>query len=445
MSPEEQLACPETPIRAVDPRGPAGGGHASKNRSHRALESGTERADGRPRPNGEAAFASAERPASTDARWTTRVVKSETDFRDLADAWSALLSEAVDANVMMSHEWLYAWWSSYRPRAELAIVVAVCRDRIRGIAPLMIETVARAGISARVLRFIGDGTGETDHINVLVPSAEREVVMRVLLDGIEALRWDVARLNQIPQESPNTRDLVGWVERNGYHFSISSSPCPLRRLPATYEELLSALPSRLRTSLRSSRRKLEQTHAVEFGMHERQQELPDALQALFDNHESRWRGKGQAGAFANVCRRTFYTTLTPLLLERGWLRFFYLKLDGRTVAQQYCFALDGTVMLLQEGFDFSRAQDNVGNVLRSFVFEHLIRSGADSYDFLAGSSRHKQSWSDSSANDLCVHFSRPSWRGRIFFGLPNAVERLKDRLRPWKDRALGRHPDAHGR
>jgi len=446
MSPEEQLACPELRTRAADPPQPAGGGHASKYRSHRAPESGSDRADDQPRSLAEVPTASGDgRRVGAYAQWTTRVVRSGADFRDLAETWSALLDVAVDANVMMSHEWLYAWWSSYRPRAELAIVVAKHGDRVRGIAPLMIETVSHSGLRARVLRFIGDGTGETDHMNLLVPAAERESVVRVLLDGIDALPWDVARLNQIPSDSPNARDLLGWIERKGFPSSISFSPCPLRRLPGSYEQLLATLPSRLRTSLRASRRKLLQKHALEFGLHEQQEELADALQALFANHESRWRGKGQAGAFANVHRRAFYETLTPRLLDRGWLRFFYLKLDGRTVAQQYCFALDGTVMLLQEGFDFSRAQDNVGNVLRSLVFEHLIATGAACYDFLAGSSRHKQSWSDESANDLRVHFSRRAWRGWIFFRLPNFTSRLKDRLRPWRDRALRRPADSDGR
>ena len=97
-----------------------------------------------------------------------------------------------------------------------------------------------------------------------------------------------------------------------------------------------------------------------------------------------------------------YERLTPALLGRGWLRFFYLKLDDRIVAQQYCFSLDGTVMLLQEGFDFKRAGDNVGNVLRARVFQHLIESGAACYDFLAGTSRHKQNWSDGTLTDLRI-------------------------------------------
>ena len=379
-----------------------------------------------------------------EVRWTTRVIRSTAEFEDAREAWSALLAESVDANVFMSHEWLFAWWTAYQPDAELAIVVVEYGGRVRGIAPMMIQTVARGGVRARWLRFIGDGTGETDHINLLAPATGRAQVLQALLREVAAMDWDVAEFNQLPEASANTEDLLRWIDGSGLKCTVSSSPCPIRLLPGSHEALLSSLPSRLRTSLRSSTRKLREAHSLEFGRHQDAEELDSALRTFFENHESRWQGKGKPGAFSNPRRQRFYEQLTPRLLERGWLRFFFLKLDGRPVAQQYCFALDGTVMLLQEGFDFSRAQDNVGNVLRSMVFEHLIQSGAVCYDFLAGSSRHKQSWSDGTVDDLQIRCARRSLRGWLFFSVPLLIDRFKDRLRPWRDRLFANRAKSVG-
>ena len=442
MNPEEQLAWPKqriSDLRDAESHAPAGGARTSKKRSPGAVEPQT----GHGAPAEETAVRSDHQRRTTqvltqyvpqEPRWATRVIRTTADFADTREAWSALLAEAVDANVFMSHEWLFAWWTAYQPDAELAIVVVEDGGRVRGIAPLMIQTVARGGIRARWLRFIGDGTGETDHINLLTPVSGRAQVLQALLRAIAAIDWDVAEFNQLPEASANTQDLLRWIEGSGLQCTVSSSPCPIRRLPASHEALLSSLPSRLRTSLRSSTRKLREGHSLEFGRHQDPEELDGALRTFFENHESRWQGKGKPGAFSNPRRQRFYEQLTPRLLERGWLRFFFLKLDGRPVAQQYCFALDGTVMLLQEGFDFSRAQDNVGNVLRSLVFEHLIQSGAVCYDFLAGSSRHKQSWSDGTVNDLQIRCARGSLRGWLFFSVPLLIDRFKDRLRPWRDR-----------
>jgi CelD/BcsL family acetyltransferase involved in cellulose biosynthesis len=368
------------------------------------------------------------------ATWTTRVVRATATFEALEPRWTHLLGECIEPSVFLSHDWLYAWWTAYRPAAELAIVLVEDRGELRGVAPLMIETRRRAGLSVRVLRFIGDGTGETDHMHFLVARAARDEVLPRLLDAIAALDWDVAEFNQMPEAAATTAALLAWIDARRLDRHVERVPCPVRHLPAAKDAVLAALPARLRTSIRSSRRKLQQRHVVEFGRHDRPEEVADALEAFFANHASRWQGKGQAGAFAHAARRGFYERVTPRLLARGWLRFFHMKLDGRPVAQQYCFALDGTVMLLQEGFDYAHAADNVGNVLRSLVFEHLVESGAACYDFLAGSSRHKQAWSDATVIDLRIACARRSWRGWLFHGMPCALARAKDRVRPWRDR-----------
>lgn len=162
------------------------------------------------------------------------------------------------------------------------------------------------------------------------------------------------------------------------------------------------------------------------------EELPKALDALYRNHGGRWQAKGQQGVFVSEKKRDFYARLSANLLEAGSLRFYYLKLDGQVVAQQFCFEHADTVMLLQEGFDFDHAKQNVGNALRAMVFEQLIAEGVQVYDFLAGTTRHKQSWSDSAPNDLNIRACRPSLLGRAAFHLPRWADRLKRLVSPGK-------------
>ena len=367
-------------------------------------------------------------------KWTTRVLRGDDEFKALGRQWSSLLGECDGSNVFQSHEWLYTWWITYRPEAELTIVVAERSGKVGGIAPVMLETTRRGGVTVRVLRFVGDGTHETDHMDFLASRTDRRAILQALLEGVSALDWDIAELNQVPEASPNARDLMEWIGKSGLWRFVKISPCPVCQLPANFQGLLSALPSRLRTSIRSSRRKLAQRSVVAFGVCKDEEELSTELAAFFCNHESRWRGKGATGVFADARRREFYARLSPKLLEKGWLRLFFLRLDGRSVAHQYCFTTGDTVMLLQEGFDFSLASENIGNTLRSYVFEHLIDTKVSTYDFLAGASRHKQNWSNGVVNDLCIHCARPSWRGVFFYLVPRLIERARDVLGTLRDR-----------
>ena len=356
--------------------------------------------------------------------YTTRIISTVEEFTALGGVWDELVTSAVDQNTFLTHAWLHSWWSAYQPSASLRIVLAEQRGRLVGIAPMMVQREGGLGRLLRRLRFVGDGTSETDHMNFIVRADDRRNILAALLDAVDDLGWDVAYFSQMPEESANTLQLLEHAARRGWLLDQRKMPCPRRQLPASYDELLRALPSRMRTSIRSARRELEARFKVEFGRYERHEDLPGALETLYLNHAGRWKAKGEQGVFVSDRKRAFYKQLSTCLLDKGALRFFYLALDGRVVAQQYCFEHQETVFLLQEGFDIDFAKQNVGNVLRAMVFESLIADGAKTYDFLAGMSRHKQSWSDSVPNDLNVRAFRPTLIGRLTHGLAHWRSRL---------------------
>lgn len=370
------------------------------------------------------------------------IVADDQQFEALRPQWDDLLARCADANVFLSHEWLHSWWTSYRPLARLRILVLDEGGRCVAIAPMMLCRERRFGLPVRVLRFIGDGTWETDHMSFLLDEERRDAMCRRLFEQIEALPWDVAEFNQMPATSPTTDSLVAFAQSR-WRVDVSTHPCPRIHLPASYSELLAALPSRFRTALRSSRRRLEESHRIEFGLHVEPDGLPAALDTLFENHAGRWHAKGSGGVFVDARRRDFYSVLSGRLLSRGWLRFYHLKVDGRVVAQQYCFGLDRTTMLLQEGFDITLAKENIGNALRGFVLEHLIKEGGGVYDFLAGQSRHKSNWANDNLDDLRIGCTRRTLYGRMIGALADMSERAKRILRPLRDRLHVRLKDVN--
>jgi len=363
-----------------------------------------------------------------------QTVSDTAAFAGLKPQWSRLVERAANASTFLTPEWLLSWWEAYLPPAQLRILAVHQDDELVGVAPLMIVREKRLGVPMRCLRFVGDGSSETDHMDFVLRSDLADPVRAALLDALDPLPWDLAVLSNMPEQSASIPHLRAWARHRGYRVDESTAACPKRSLPDSYETLLASMPSRFRTSVRSTRRKLAEAHRLEFGQHEDPAEFPEALNTLFINHESRWRARGQSGVFVNEKRREFYNRLTPRLHALGALRFFFLRLDDRIVAQEYCFAHDGIVYLLQEGFDFDLARQNVGNALRSLVFEHLIAHRYRAYDFLAGVSRHKLNWADSSPNDVTLTMGRRTARGWLGFQGPRAVEAAKDRLRPVRDR-----------
>jgi CelD/BcsL family acetyltransferase involved in cellulose biosynthesis len=145
--------------------------------------------------------------------------------------------------------------------------------------------------------------------------------------------------------------------------------------------------------------------------------LPEALTLLFRLHQKRWHLAHEPGSFASAERQDFYGRMAAAFLERGWLEFWFLELDGRAVAAEFCFAYRGSVYLLQEGFDPDFAADKVGYALRAALLKYFLESGARRYDFLGGFNVHKRNWGATPGiyQNLC--FARPHSLGSCHIAL----------------------------
>lgn len=357
--------------------------------------------------------------------YRTRIVTDAAEFAALRPAWNDLVSRAVEANTFKTWEWLNSWWEAYRPACSLKLVLVERSERLVGVAPVMIGRESRYGIPFKALRFVGDGTYETDHMGFILDREEADSIAQLLMTAIEGLGWNIAFFSQVPDDSATAAHLRAWVSAKGYLGKEDRVPCAARTLPNDYNGLLAALPSRFRTALRSSRKRLSEGFAMKFGRHDDPEEFSGALETFYRNHASRWAAKKQSGVFVSEKKRRFYSLLTRRLHDTGSLRFYYLKLNGLIVAQEYCFRHGDTLYLLQEGFDFAFQKENVGNMLRAMIFEQIIDEGVKVYDFLAGVSRHKKTWSDRFPEDICFEVARTGLKARCLHAAPLYVHRLR--------------------
>jgi len=118
---------------------------------------------------------------------------------------------------------------------------------------------------------------------------------------------DLAVFANVPESSLTCSAIEHWAQSERLLLSRSFAKGPIRTLPLSFNALLSDMPSRFRTSIRSTRRKLNAAYRIEFGLHDDPEAFDAALQALFQNHESRWRARNQSGVFVSESRRRFYT------------------------------------------------------------------------------------------------------------------------------------------
>jgi CelD/BcsL family acetyltransferase involved in cellulose biosynthesis len=363
----------------------------------------------------------------------TRLYRTLEDLESLRPAWEDLLAAFSGATTFCTWEWLASWWSAFGNGGELLVLAFFDESaQLVGMAPLAISR--REGmpfLKLRVLRLLGDGSGDSDNLDFPVRAGWEDAVAAALLDFLakESRQWNFCEFNTMPEESPvgnRLAKMLGERRWSAYQERRASSAISL---PASWEEYLGQLSSKERGKITYYRKRLEKNYQTRFYRCEGKSEIAACLETLFTLHRRRWQFLGQAGSFESAARRQFYDELARRLEARGWLEFWLLDLDGQTVAAQFGFRHDATVFQLQEGFDPAYFSDSVGYVLRSHVVEQLIACGVRRYDFLAGEAASKARWATRTNQYLNVQFARPFGLGSAYLKLIRSASVSKQWLR----------------
>jgi len=355
-------------------------------------------------------------------------VSAEQDFLALQGEWNSLLRQSKGDTIFLTWEWVTSWWAAYGEGKQLLILVA--RDpsgACLGIAPLYIE---RYGTASRRVRFLGDGTFDSDYLDFIIVRGRESEVVAGFLERLKTLRHECAllQLSEIPQDSPNLEALHSLKGGPDWFLSGEQVACGIRKLPDSWEEFLQTLRPRFRTTVRACLRNLEQWGGS-FEILDREEQIPAWLHDLFELHAGRWALRQQSGVFGNNNKRQFYHRLAPALFRCGWLHMTRWRVNGVVLACQFGFVYQGIYYLLQEGFDVQCTHISPGITLRAATIRNLIAGGIHTYDFLGGIGRHKTDWGAEEKTSWRLAMAPRSVAGYARVELPVTIQKVKNNVK----------------
>jgi CelD/BcsL family acetyltransferase involved in cellulose biosynthesis len=367
-----------------------------------------------------------------------RVYRSLQEVESLRPAWEELLAEFPGATTFSTWEWLAPWWRAFGDGRELLAVAFFSEtekdesEKLVGLAPLQISSRRVASLfSLRVLGLWGDGSGDSDNLDIPVRPGYEAQVTAALLEFLEkeSGRWDFCEFNTMPADSPVARGLTQSLsDRRGKTYCDRQTSSAIA-LPETWEAYLGELSTKERGKIGYYKNRLIRKYRVRFDRCAAVEEIPRCLESLFMLHGKRWQLAGERGSFELEARRQFYRDMACELAARGNLEFWLLALEGQTVAAQFGFRHGDTVFQLQEGFDPAYSADSVGYVLRAHVIEQLIPQGVRRYDFLAGESPSKARWAARTGHYVSLQFARPYSMGSAYLRMTHGAAEGKEWLR----------------
>ena len=369
---------------------------------------------------------------SSHPNLTIVVHDSLESLEPLQSEWDALLNEYPFSTTFSTYEWLVPWWRAFAGQDRL--LVLAFRDgssALVGLAPMAVTVRPSFPSSLRVLRLMGDGSHDSDNLDLPVRPGYETVCSRSLLDWMQqnSRLWDVCEFNTLPPDSRVGTMLTADLARRTWKCLTSTRPQTVVELAESWDAYSKGISSKERGKIGLRSRRLEKKFEVRIRRCSEESEIDARLQTLVELHGKHWQQRGLPGTLQSPARRQFYRELARGLMARRRLEFWILELNGRVVAAQFGFRHGTTVFSLQEGFDPEYAADSVGYVLRSHVLKQVISEGVRRYDFLGGTDASKMRWGGALRSYLNLHFARPASRGSVYLTLKSEGAQIKNWLR----------------
>ncbi len=309
-----------------------------------------------------------------------RLVVAGQDWQDsLRMDWQHLQAVNPQASVFQTWEWTSLWWKHFGKGKRAQVLCVQEGDETVGIAPLYAR---RTGMGV-CLRWVG--TGISDRLGIVAQPGRESAVAEAVAGWLE--EHPCADLHQMADGSwmARTAEAHGWLV-------TAQEKCPYVLLPATWQEYWGSLSKKTRFNIGYARRQIER----ELGELEIRtacaQDLPQAMDVLFDLHTRRWRRRWLPGGFFHPRVRQFHREWAQVAGANDWLRLHLLMVNGAVRAVLYVFHFGRRAYYYLGGFDPSLARYSLGTVLTAHAIQRALEEGCVVFDFLRGDEPYKYRW-----------------------------------------------------
>src|SRR5579864_6886093 len=270
----------------------------------------------------------------TTGKVSTQSYNSLEQLEELRSQWEDLLASYPLGTTFSTPEWLLSWWRNFGQHQDLLALGVFADSSLVGLAALSVTSASAGAIPLRILRLMGDGSQDSDNLDLPVRPGFESDFAEALVDILEKekQRWDIAYFNLMPDRSPGVAALRQVLGRKGWLALATNSPASAIALPETWEKYLKQLSSNERAKVGPRSRRLEKKYSVRIRRCEDPQELDALLQVLYELHRKSWQARGLPGTLHVPARRRFYGELAQSLLQKNLLEFWVLELNAKVVA-----------------------------------------------------------------------------------------------------------------
>lgn len=319
----------------------------------------------------------------------------------LRDRWTELARKS--GNIFATWEWASTWLNHRSRESPLLIFANRDAEGVQSIFPLYLWSDR----PLRVARFLGHGPA--DQLGPIGASADVRSAAAALTGVAEAADLDLLLVELVPGHEVWGPALSGSI--------LAHESSPTSSLQGGWDGYLSRRSANFRQQVRRRERNLTRRYKLRFRL-ANEETLHTDLGLLFSLHNARW--SASRSAFERW--RAFHRDFASVALERGWLRIWFLELDGLPVAAWYGYRFGDVESYYQSGRDPVYNDDSVGFVLLAHSIRAAAEDGMREYRFLRGDETYKRRFADRDEGLETVAVTR-GVRGKIAGATAGALVR----------------------
>jgi CelD/BcsL family acetyltransferase involved in cellulose biosynthesis len=304
------------------------------------------------------------------------------------DEWRRLA--VARGNPFVTPEWFACWLEHFGEEATPVIATLEGDGGVRGVLPMAIADAGRP----RGARIAGSALGDRFH-PACAPEDEvavGEAAGRAL--AAAGAPWSLIALDRVDIDRPWVEALADATGVRLQRLRRSAGELPLIDLSAYagWDAYLAGRSSNLRKRIGNLSRRAERDHAMTVRRTEDPSRVAADIGTLFELHARRFGRDSEIGERA----RAFHADFAAIALSQGWLRLWFLELEGEPAAAWYGWRLGDRYSFFNGGFDPRWSRQSPGFVLMAKVIESAFQEGAREFDFLLGDEGYKYRYADSS-------------------------------------------------
>ncbi|MGR5208740.1 GNAT family N-acetyltransferase [Vibrio sp. PNB23_22_7] len=352
----------------------------------------------------------------------------------LSEAWCDLELHAKPS-FFLTWLWIGSWLDCFVK--DFAVIEARKNNRTVGLGIIVTQSEHFLFISFKSKHFLHrTGIPAHDQIwieyNDFLMDAEDEEAIRAAM--IERLTYEVDKTDAIViGASDNTK--FDYISRLGLKkrtvWETNNYALNLEELRENDQSVLQFLSRNSRYQIVRSIKKYNEIGDITLEKARTFEQAKEMLQIAKPLHLARWNGEHSRSGFSNDDFIAFHERLIEQGIHTGAVELYHIKAGNETLSVMYNFRHDNHIYFYLCAINYCRSskQYKPGLVSHYLLINKALEEGISSYDFMGGTARYKETFSNTKGELSVNQFEHPSSLLMLEHAFRNTKLWIKSRIK----------------